>query len=102
MQECKLKILTTALNELSQIAQNHLMLVGPVSAEKITDFLFESLERLKIFPLSGSLINDDELGRKGYRILVCKKYICVYRLIEDTVFVYHIMHGATDYPKLFK
>ena len=102
MQECKLKILTTALNGMSQIAQNHLILVDPVSAEKITDYLFESLERLKMFPLSGPLINDDELGRKGYRILVCKKYICVYRLIEDTVFVYHIMHGATDYPKLFK
>ena len=102
MQECKLKILTAALNELSQIAQDHLILVGPVSAEKITDYILESLERLKIFPLSGLLINDDELGRKGYRILVCKKYICVYRLIEDTVFIYHIMHGVTDYPKLFK
>jgi toxin ParE1/3/4 len=101
MQEYKLKILVPAMNELLQIADNHLMLVGPVSAKKITDLIFDSLEKLKQFPLSGAPIWDDELATKGYRVVVCKKYIAVYRLIKDTVYVYHIVHGATDYPKLF-
>lgn len=33
---------------------------------------------------------------------IAEQYLCVYRLIVDTVFVYHIVHGASNYPVLFK
>ena len=34
--------------------------------------------------------------------MIAGQYLCVYRLVVDTVFVYHIVHGASNYPVLFK
>ena len=30
------------------------------------------------------------------------KYVCVYRLMADKVYIYHIAHGASNYPALFR
>ena len=102
MQDYKLEILKPAWAELEEIADYHLIMVGPVSAKNITDKILSSIERLKTYPLSGTAIFDDELNALGYRVVISGKYVCVYRLIGDTVFVYHIVHGSRDYPRLFK
>ena len=48
------------------------------------------------------LPQNKELRGNGYRLVIAGKYICVYRLISETVFVYHIAHGASNYPVTFK
>ena len=98
----KLVLLEPAQRELEEIAQLHRNLVGPNSARKITNKIFAALSRLEFFPLSGSLSRDKVLLRDGYRYVVAGKYICVYRVLGDTVYVYHIAHGASNYPLLFK
>ena len=98
----ELVILEPAQRELEENAQLHLNLVGPNSARKITDLILDTLSRLEIFPLSGHIPQDKELRNGGYRLVIAGKYICVYRLIADTVFVYHIAHGASNYPTTFK
>jgi len=98
----KLGILTPAQRELEEIARVYLELAGADSARKVTDQIFDSLERLKRYPLSGSLPRDRWLREAGYRLVISGKYIAAYRLMGDTVFVYHIAHGATDYPTLLK
>lgn len=95
-------ILEPAQRELEDIARLHMNLVGPDSARRITDLIYDTLERLELFPLSGHIPHDRELRRGGYRYVIVGKYICVYRLIADTVYVYHIAHGASNYPSLFK
>lgn len=35
-------------------------------------------------------------------MLICDKYLCIYRLINETVYVYHIANGTTEYSKLIK
>lgn len=95
-------ILEPAQRELEDIARLHMNLVGPDSARKITDIIFDTLERLELFPLSGHIPHDRELRLGGYRYVIAGKYICVYRLIAGTVYVYHIAHGASNYPGLFK
>lgn len=102
MKRHKLQILTPAQRELEDIARIHLELVGPVSARIITEKIYGALERLMTFPLSGSLPRDRYLREMGYRFVVAGKYLCFYRLIDNDVFVYHIVHGATDYPQLLK
>lgn len=97
-----LVILEPAQRELEQIAQLHMNLVGPNSARKITNRILDSLSRLEHFPLSGSLPRDKALLRDGYRYVVAGKYICVYRVLGDAVYVYLIAHGASNYPLLFK
>ena len=98
----KLIILEPAQRELEEIAILHMNLVGPNSARKITNLILDTLSRLELFPLSGSLPEDRELFKNGYRHVIAGKYICIYRQIADTVYVYHIAHGASNYPLLFK
>ena len=70
------------------------------SARNITNLILDS--RLELFPLSGHIPQDKELRNGGYRYVIAGKYICVYRLIAEMVYVYHIAHGASNYPTLFK
>ena len=102
VQTFKLAILTPAQRELEEIARVYLELTGADSARKITGQILDSLERLKTYPLSGSVPRDRWLREAGYRLVISGKFIAVYRLIERTVYVYHIAHGASDYPTLLK
>ncbi len=97
----KLEILPSAQTELWEIAQVHMTLTGPHSARKITDKIYHAMDQLTEFPLSGPLISDPQLRLAGYRYILAGRYLIFYRLLEDTIVVYHIAHGATDYPRLF-
>lgn len=97
-----LVILDPAQRELEEIAQLHMNLVGPNAARNITNLILDTLSRLEMFPLSGHIPQDKELRNGGYRYVIAGKYICVYRLIAETVYVYHIAHSASNYPTLFK
>ena len=98
----KIRILTPAQRALEEIALVHLELVGPDSACKITNRIYDALALLQISPYMGVSCTDRPLKVQGYRMLICGNYLCIYRLIGDTVFVYHIVDGRTDYPKFLK
>jgi plasmid stabilization system protein ParE len=38
----------------------------------------------------------------GYRILGIKPYIVFYRVVDHSVFIYRVLHGATNYPLLYE
>ena len=42
------------------------------------------------------------LNEQKYLMLLIDKYACVYRKIENTVYIYHITELQRDYPKLIK
>ena len=98
----KVELLNPAWLDLDAIADYHLLAVGPDSARNITNKILNALERLKSFPLSCPLAPYRELAELGYRVLVCGKYVCIYRLHGDMVLVYHIEAAAVDYSALFK
>lgn len=98
----RLVILDSAQRELEEIAQLHLNLVGAKSAAKIVNEILDTLQRLEQFPLSGHVPRDRFLRQSGYRMVIAGKYICVYRCVGDEALVYHIAHGARDYPRLFR
>lgn len=95
-------LLEAAQRELEEIAQIHLHLVGPNSARMITQRILDTLSRLERFPLSGAVSRDPVLRSAGYRYVIAGKYVCVYRLMADKVYIYHIAHGASNYPALFR
>ncbi len=47
-------------------------------------------------------VPDKQLREQEYRLLVCGKYVCIYRLIGEIVYVYHIANGSMEYSKLIK
>ena len=97
-----IKILEPAQHEIEEIAQLHLALAGPNSARKITDKIYAAIEQAALFPQSGYPIHDRILQQQGYRCLLAGKYIIFYRLVGDTIYIYHVVHGATDYPHLYQ
>ena len=95
------ELLSLAWLDLDAISNYHLITVGPGSAKKITDSILTALERLESFPLSCPLVPYQELAELGYRMLVCGKYVCIYRFEDNKVFIHHIVAAATNYPALF-
>lgn len=103
MPKCRVELLDAAWQDVDKIADFHLEKVGADSAQRITDKILDSVENLAQFPLMGPPHPDHELAVQGYRKLVLTKiYVAVYRVIDDVVFVYRIVNGTTDYPKLLK
>lgn len=102
MADYELKLLAPAWAELEAIADRHLKLVGPSSAKKITDSILDSLDNLKINPFLGKECTDEILSADKYRKLIIGNYLCFYRVIGNIVYIYHIVDGRTDYPKIFE
>lgn len=98
----RLDIRRSAQEELKEIARVHMVLSGTNSARRITDQIYEAMEQLSRFPLSGPPVRDEVLGAAGYRYVLAGKYLIIYRVLGESVVVYHIAHGATDYPNLFR
>ena len=96
------RILEPTQQEIESIAELYFSLAGAQSARRITDKIYDSLEQLIQFPLSGPSMREAELRKLGFRFLVLEKYVIIYRLIGDTVFAYHFFDGRSDYPTLFK
>ncbi|WP_294409679.1 type II toxin-antitoxin system RelE/ParE family toxin [uncultured Ruminococcus sp.] len=102
MSEMKLELLATAWSELEHIADIHMSLSGAVSAKKITDKILDTLELLRYSPQLGVLCSEPLLKYDNYRKIICGKYLCFYRVIADTIYIYHIVDGRSDYPKIFE
>lgn len=96
----KLELLAPAQLELEEIALVYLKLARPDSAHKITERIYSALERLQKHPNLGVVCYDKQLALQGYRMLICESYLCFYRLVADTLYIYHIVDGRANYPKL--
>lgn len=98
----ELKILKPAQLELEEIALIHMELVGVESARKITDRIYSALKHLQSHANMGVSCSSKMLQLEGYRMLICDHYLCIYQLLEQTVYVYHIVDGRTNYPRLLE
>lgn len=98
----ELIISEAAQKDIDEISRLHHQLVGPKSAAKAVDRIFMALSRLRDYPLSGRLAQDEVLYRLGCRLLVIGKYICIYRLVGNDIVIYRVADGRRDYPSLFK
>lgn len=99
----KLLYLSPALQDIDEIVKYHITQVGPASARKIYATMKTSIDRLMDFPLMGQTHPDPILGAAGFRQLVLTKtYVAIYKIIGDTVYIYRIVNGKTDYPRLLR
>lgn len=100
-EQYRVEILPTAWEDLKKIEDYYLLQFGVESAMKVTDQILNSVERLELYPDSGSLTPDKWLNRKVYRMVISERYVSIYRQIEKTIYVYHIADIQTEYTKLF-
>ena len=103
MPKAKLEFLQAAWLDIDHISDYYLREVGPTSAEMVMDEIMGHIAILMEHPYAGPLHPDPVLARQEYRKLVLTKtYIAIYRVVGDTVYVYRVVNGRTDYPNLFK
>ena len=99
----KLVCLPPAQHDFEEIVKYHITEAGTPYARKIYSTMKTTINRLRDFPLMGQTHPDPILAASGYRKLVLTKtYVAIYKLIGDTVYVYAIVNGTTDYPRLLK
>lgn len=96
------EILPAAWEDLKQIEDWYLINFDVETAIKVSDHILDGIERLGDFPDSGSRTPDDWLKEQGYRMAISGKYVSIYRVIKDIVYIYHIADTRTEYTKLFK
>lgn len=99
--QCRIEILPTAWEDLKKISDYYALRFGLDSAIIVSDHILDTIERLEVFPDSGSLTPDKWLNEQGYRMVICKKHVSIYRQIGDTIYVYHIADTQAEYTKLF-
>jgi len=97
----RVEILPTAWEDLKHIEDYYLIQFDVDTALKVSDNILNAVERLELFPESGSLTPDKWLNEMGYRMVICEKHVAIYRKIGEIVYVYHIADTQTEYTKLF-
>jgi len=97
----KVEILPTAWEDLKHIEDWYLLQFGVETALKVSDHILDAIERLENYSDSGSLTPDEWLSQQGYRMVICRKHVIIYRQIKKTVYVYQIADTKTEYTKLF-
>lgn len=99
--KCKVEILPSAWEDLKQIEDYYILQFDVQTALKFSGHILDTIERLEQFPDFGSATPDDWLNEQGYRMIICKKNVVIYRVIHETVYIYHIADTQTEYTKLF-
>lgn len=97
----KIEILPSAWEDLKQIEDYYIIQFDVETAIKVSDHILDVIERLEDFPNSGSLTPDKWLNDQGYRMVICKKHIAIYKVVRQTIYIYHIADTQTEYTKLF-
>ena len=73
------------------------------TAEKVTNTILDSLERLQSFPDSGSLTPDPWLNSLGYRMVISdRRNVSIYKQKDDTIYVYLIADTRREYTRVFR
>lgn len=97
----KVEILPSAWEDLKKIEDYYLIQFDAQTAIKVSNHILDAIERLELFPDSGGLMPDAWLNEQEYRMVICKKHIAIYRVIDTSVYIYHIADTQTEYTKLF-
>ena len=95
------EILPSAWEDLKSIEDYYAIQFDVDTAIKVSDSILDAIERLESFPDSGSMTPDPWLNNQGYRMIICKKHVAIYRKISETILIYHIADTQTQYIRLF-
>ena len=76
------------------------VLLNPSASEKLVYEFFDALERISLFPLSCSLVQNKLIKEQGLRKLIVQKYILFYKFEENEIRVVRILYGMRNYSNL--
>ncbi len=101
MGKYKIAILQIAREDIGEIFF-YIAADSPKSALEMTDKITDKIDMLAELPIIGKIVPDNELAKQDYRMLIIDNYIAFYKVIDDEVVVYRVLHGMRDYPDFLK
>lgn len=96
----KVKFLRLALEDLEEIIL-YIAKDSTNAALRMHDEIIKQSKKLETFPDLGRKVPDEKISKSGFRMLMISSYIAFYRVIGDNVYIYRVLHGTRDYPKLY-
>ena len=100
MEKYEVRFLQEALDDLEEIVI-YIARNNREAALRVHDEIMEKADELSVFPRCGRPVPDAKMNKAGYRMLLVRPYIAFYRIIDFNVFIYRVVHGATNYPLLY-
>lgn len=69
------------------------------AAENFLEKLNTQIRTLADFPNFGSVLSEEKylLVERGFRFIVVHPYLVFYKIIDDSIIIYRILHGRRDY-----
>ena len=93
----KIEWLFEAQNEYRDYLLYYRNTVGVKYARSFSEKILSAVGQLEKFPEIGVLRQDTLMGKYGFRALFVAQYVCIYRIEEDTVYIYHIADARKNY-----
>lgn len=101
MKNYNIEFLPIAYSDLDNIF-DYIILDSIKEANVMLEKIMNSLDRLKQFPLSGKKLIHNSLNYYNFRIIIVNPYVIFYRFMDDTIYIYRVLHGASDYMKILE
>ena len=93
----KIEWLYEAQNEFRDYLLYYRNNIGSKYACHFSDKILAAVGQLAQFPEIGVLRQDTLMGKHGFRALFVEQYVCVYRIEENTVYIYHITDARKNF-----
>lgn len=93
----KIEWLSEASSEFRDYLLYYRNTVGSKYARAFSEKVLNAVEQLGEFPELGVLRQDTLMGKYGFRALFVAQYVCVYRIEEETVYIYHFADARKNY-----
>lgn len=96
MEKYKIVFLPEAYKDLDEIF-DYILIDSPSNAQIILEKIMSSISNLNSFPFSGKRLIYKPLDYYSFRMILVEPYIVFYRVIDDTIYVYRVLHEARNY-----
>ncbi|QTH41785.1 type II toxin-antitoxin system RelE/ParE family toxin [Cohnella sp. LGH] len=92
----RIKYTPAAVDDMDEIF-SYISQDNVAAAEELLERINRQISSLADFSNRGSMLSDEEYAiiQRGYRFIVVSPYLVFYRLVENTVIIYRILHVET-------
>lgn len=100
MNKYTVQIASSAAEDIEQILfYIEQVLLEPKIAMNMVDDIEKAIFSLELYPKRGTLINSGKLKGLGYRHILIKNYVIVYRIVEETseVIILAVKYAKSNY-----
>ncbi len=94
----KIKLLPSAEKDLEEI-YDYIYIESPAYAGEFLNKFYSSIKKLERFPRAGKMTEIFNLNRPRFRYIAMGNYYIYYKIEENTVYIYRIIHTSREQIK---